>query len=292
MRSYELKDDSDIRSMRDLIEALPTASTIQDFEETMMLSSVRTRTRLWEENGKVIGFAFVDDYNNLRFEISSGRRNVQLENEIIAWGVECIQKRNAETGERNTLDASFQLENHWQIEMLKRHGFEQESIRSLHYERDLKKPISACPFPDGYRLRSVNGEHEVENLVTLHRAAFGTANMTLEARLAIMQAPQYEPELDYVVVAPNGELAAFCICGFEDEQNQIGYTDPIGTHPRYQKQGIGKAMVAAGLKALKERSAHTVGVGTSSENIPMQRLAESLGFEIVSESMWFSKIVT
>ena len=278
--------------MRDLIRSLPTESTIVDFEETMMLSSVRARTRLWEENSKVVGFAFVDDYNNLRFEIAPAYQTVQIENEIIEWGVECIKKRNVETGKRNTLDASFRPENDWQIEMLKRHGFEQESIRSLHYERDLKKPIREYPFPNGYQVRSVKGEHEVESLVALHRAAFGTDNMTVEARLAIMKAPQYEPELDYVVVAPNGELAAFCICGFEDEQRQVGYTDPIGTHPRYQRQGIGKAIVAVGLMALKERGAKKAELGTSSENIAMQRLAEAEGFVVASEKLWFSKKIT
>jgi len=85
----------------------------------------------------------------------------------------------------------------------------------LQYARSLNEPISEYAFPPGFFLRHVEGEHEVESLVTLHRAAFGTENMTVEQRLAIMHAPQYERELDFVAVAPNGELSAFCICGFD-----------------------------------------------------------------------------
>jgi len=135
----------------------------------------------------------------------------------------------------------------------------------------------------------VKGEHEVDDLVALHRATFGTDNMTVEERLAIMRAPQYVPELDLVTVAPNGDLSAFCICGFDEEK--VGYTDPIGTHPRYQKIGLGKAIVTAGLRALQECGATVAELGTSSINLPMQKLAERTGFVCIAESLWFSKEV-
>jgi ribosomal protein S18 acetylase RimI-like enzyme len=257
----------------------------------MLLSSVKATTRLWQQNGKTIGFAFVDDYNNLRFEINMEFSSVQLENEIIEWGITSIKKRNADASENNTLDASFGIDNTWQISMLERFGFVRESLRSLQYTRSLNEPISEHAFPPCFSLRHVEGEHEVESLVTLHRAAFGTENMTVEQRLAIMHAPQYERELDFVAVAPNGELSAFCICGFDDEKEHVGYTDPIGTHPRYQKLGLGKAIVTASLHALKNRGAKVVELGTSSENIAMQRLAETLGFVIASERLWFLKKV-
>ena len=146
----------------------------------------------------------------------------------------------------------------------------------------------------GFSLRCVEGEHEVESLVSLHRAAFGTENMTVEQRLAIMHGPQYEREMDLVAVAPNGELAAFCICGFDEQIDaaKTGYIGSLGTFPDYQKCGLGKAMVTAGLHRLRNRGASTVELGTSSKNIPMQRLAESLGFIGVSEKLWFSKKVT
>jgi ribosomal protein S18 acetylase RimI-like enzyme len=291
MRSHLLQNQSDVQQMVELIERLPDGSTIVDFVETISLSSVRSRTKLWEEDEKLVGFAFVDDYNNLRFEILPQHRTAQIENEIIEWGIECMRKRNEESGQRDTLDASFRPENSWQIEMLMRHGFREESVRTLHYERDLAMRITEYPLADGYQLQRVAGEAQVEDLVALHRMAFGTENMTVEARIAIMKSPYYEPELDYVMVAPNGDLAAFCICGFEDKEREVGYIDPIGTHPRYQKQGLGKAILTAGMKALIERGAKKIELGTNSDNIGMQRLAQSLGFLVVSESIWFSKQV-
>jgi ribosomal protein S18 acetylase RimI-like enzyme len=137
----------------------------------------------------------------------------------------------------------------------------------------------------------VTGENEVEALVSLHRSAFGTENMTVEERLAIMRAPNYVPELDLVVLAPNRELCAFCICRFEEGDDHTGYTDPIGTHLCYKRMGLGKALLSAGLRSIQQRGAIIAKLGTSSENIPMQKLAERVGFVCVSENLWFSKEV-
>jgi hypothetical protein len=43
--------------------------------------------------------------------------------------------------------------------------------------------------------------------------------------------------------------------------------------------------------AIQARGAKFAELGTSSKNLPMQRLAVSLGFELVSETLWFSKRV-
>jgi len=289
MRSHVLQDEIDLQSMRALITSLANQSTSVDFEETMRIASVRTTTRLWKYGSKVVGFAFVDHYNNLRYEVDPKYHSTQIENEIVEWGITCMKARNAETGKENTLDASFYKENTWQIAMLDRWGFVHENFRSLRYQRSLSEPIARYVFPQGFSYRCIEGEQEVDALVSMHRAAFGTENMTVEERLAIMSAPQYDREMDLVAMAPNGELAAFCLCEIEAEKEHIGYTDLIGTRPQYQKLGLGKAIITIGLHILKKKGVKFVELGTSSENIAMQRLADALGFEVVSEKLWFSK---
>ncbi len=291
MKSSILQNDSETQAMRELINTLPQNAAIPNFEEAIQLSSVQATTKLWKDEETVIAFAFVDNFNNLRFEIHPAFRSEAIEDEIIAWGLACMKKRNAETGKFDTLDSAFSKENHWQIAMLERAGFIRENIRSLFYQRSLQEPIKDYALPSGFSLRTVKGKEEVENLVTLHRAAFGTEYFTVEARLAIMNATGYEQELDLVVSAPNGELAAFCICGLEKDDKHIGYTDPVGVHPAYQKHGLGKAIITAGFRLLKNKGVKTVETGTSSENLAMQALAKRLGFVIVSEKLWFSKKV-
>ena len=81
------------------------------------------------------------------------------------------------------------------------------------------------------------------------------------------------------------------MCGFEDQRRETGYTDPVGVRQEFQGQGLGKAILAAGLRELQRRGARRATLGTSSENPIMQRLAEALGFALVSERLWFSRSV-
>ena len=288
LNSCQMQGDADIQTMRELIRHLPDQAGIDDFEEMIQLESVKATVRLWQSGHRLAGFAFVDDYNNLILAMDPELITDELETEIFAWGAFCMRERNLQTGRLDTLDASCSRDNIQRIRLLERHRFKQCDLRTLRYARSLDEPIVEYPLPPGFSLRCALGEHEAEQLAALHRAAFGSDHMMVEYRLAIMRAPQYDAELDLVVIDPNGEMAAFCICGLEEGQDQVGYTDPIGTHPRYQKMGLGKAVVTAGFQALRNRGVKTVELGTSSENIAMQCLAESLGFKLVSERLWFA----
>ncbi len=289
MNSCRIENEFDIQGILSFIKRLPDEATITDLSENLLLDSVRETVRLWYQGSKMIGFAFIDEYDNLQFETDPDNPFVELEKEILEWGITCMKKRNNETGLDNTLDYCCSSSNMQRIALIENFGFERQSVRTLLYQRSLDLPIHEYPLQDGFFVRCVEGEHEVDRLVALHRAAFGTENMTTEQRLAIMRAPGYDQSLDLVAIAPNGEFAAFCICGFEEGQCHVGYVDPIGTSSQYQKQGLAKAIVTTGLHALRQRGAKIVKTGTSSENNAMQRLASVLGFVVISEKLWFSK---
>ncbi len=291
MEKHPLKDKSDLQKMRGLIAALPGGPTITDFEEHIQLPSVQNNTRLWMDNHELVAFAYVDDYNNLCFEILPGQTTPALEQEIVAWGVECMERRNRSSKEISTLDACCTASNRGRISILTRSGFAQDPIRTLHFSRDLTKLIQQYPLPDGFTIRITTGEPEIDQLVALHQAAFESDQMTVEYRRAILAGPQYEPGMDWVVVAPNGELAAFCLGSFDDSNKDEGYLDPIGVHPDYWQKGLGAAIMTCGLLELKKQGVTLVKLGTSSENNGMQQLARKMGFEVASESLWFSKKV-
>lgn len=291
MKRSMLHDDSDVQAIREFRERLTSGSTIVDFEEQILLSSIRATTRIWKLDDNIVGFAFVDEYNNLWFDTEPAFVE-ELGTEIVGWGVTCIKRRNAETGTENSLDCTCNAGDSHRLSVLKKHGFIPEQVRSLQYSRSLHQPITEYPLPAGFAIRCVRGESEVEQLVALHRAAFGTNQMTVEYRLAMMSSPQYRREMDLVAVTPGDVLAAFCVCGFDDPDKRVGYTDPIGTHPSHQRIGLGKALVSAGLIALKKAGAGTARFGTSSDNIAMQKVAGELGFICVSEKVWLSKAVS
>lgn len=287
-----MQGEKDLQSMRRLIHSLPQVSCLVDFEEVIQIRSVQETTCLWFENELLIAFAYVDDFNNLCFDLLTDRSSSNLESEIVAWGMQCMRQRNQSTGEEATLDASCTGANIERIQFLERHGFEQQAIRTLHFERDISLPIPAIKLPAGYQIRTVHGESEVEDLVTLHRQAFGTDHMTVEYRLSIMHAPQYESRFDWVVQSPSGALAAFCIGSFDEVEQSIAFLDPVGTHPDHRRLGLAGAMMVHGMTVLADCGGKLIKFGTSSENTGMQKLGEQLGFSCASESVWFTKPVS
>lgn len=291
MNPTPFQSEHDLQEMRALLSRLGPAAAIVDFEEKMQMSSVRANTCLWRQDGRLLAFACVDDYNNLCYETAPEAALDALEDEIVAWGVACQRRLNAARGEDGTLDFSCSPQDARRLALMQRCGFEQSAFTSLHYRLSLLQAPAPAPFPAGFSWRSVGPADTLADLVALHRAAFGTDQMTEEYRAAICGAPNYIPELDLLAVAPDGALAGFCICGFNEPGDTTGYTDPIGTHPRYQRLGLARALVTVGLGLLRQRGAQAAEVGTSSENIGMQKLAESLGFARVAETLWFAKPV-
>jgi ribosomal protein S18 acetylase RimI-like enzyme len=283
---------SDLQAMHALLARPGLQECVVDFEEQIQLTAFRETLRLWRAAGELAAFAYVDDYNNLWFAADEKTPAIdRLEDEIVAHALQVIRERNARHGSRDPLDFSCRSDETRRLRLMERHGFQVQPVRTLQFSRDLRAPIPDFPLPAGYTLRPTWGEVEIEALVELHRAAFGTDQMTVEWRRAIMNAPQYVPDLDLLAVAPDGELAAFCVCGFDDPERRVGYTDPIGTHARHQGKGLGRALLSAGLQALQAAGAVRAELGTSSENQAMVKLASALGFELASEKLWFSKDV-
>lgn len=285
-----LRDDADLERLRALLARLGQRASVVDFEEQLLQPTLRERVRLWLSGDTCAVFAWVDDYDNLWFELDPALADDELEQEVVAWGLASRRGQAEGPGPRN-LDASCDARNRERSALLERHGFQPVSTRSLRYARALSAPLPDAPLPEGLTLRPVRGEGEVDALVALHRACFGTEHMTAEARLAIMRAPGYEPELDMVAVAPGGELAGFCVGGFADQARRVGYTDPIGVHPAYRRRGLTRAMMVALLGELRRRGAETAEIGTSNENAALCCLAESLGYTLAAERVWFTRVV-
>jgi ribosomal protein S18 acetylase RimI-like enzyme len=245
-----------------------------------------------------VGFAYVNQYQNLVDVFNVRVFTPTLEAEMIAWAVTATQQRNLERGEALTLDAYTFESDQPRLAMLARHGFERADEDSILLARSLEGDLPEPQLPAGFSIRPMGGEAEVEAYVALHRAAFGSENMTVDYRRTIMSVPSYLPELDLVAVAPTGELAAFCVCQiFPDDAPRAGgqhegWTDPIGTHPRYQRLGLAKALIVAGMHRLKARGMDTALLGTSNKNLAMQHVAEALGFRLASRTLFFAKKVS
>jgi hypothetical protein len=55
--------------------------------------------------------------------------------------------------------------------------------------------------------------------------------------------------------------------------------------------GLSQALLLTGLQLLKEHGIKSAHLGTSRENLPMRKSAESIGFTVEYTTLWFSKEV-
>jgi len=100
------------------------------------------------------------------------------------------------------LDASVRDDNEQRVAFLDHHGFQPNGLETRYMVRSLQEAGPKLHFPKGFFVRPLAGTEEVEAYVAAHRAAFGTDQMTVAQRSAIIQQPAYRPELDLVAVAP------------------------------------------------------------------------------------------
>lgn len=288
------KDEKDFQIMVDLLSAVRPREHLNDFpvkvdiEENLASAITRTNTRLWFDGDQPIGWAFVDEFNNIWWEVDQHYEEA-LGSQVVEWGEACVRKM-ANAGEPTTLDTSCRDDYAARIAFLKQHGFQPTETTTIRMVRDLSKPIPEAKLPPGFMIRPLAGMQEAEAVAAMHRAAFDTEFMTTENRLVIMNTSAYDLSLDLVVVAPDGTIAANCICSV-NEREKMGNTDPVATHPNYQGKGLGRALLARGMQLLKKRGMSFAQFETRGDNLAMQKTGESVGFKLKYKTLWFSKDV-
>src|SRR5215208_6068551 len=288
------KDEKDIQTILDLILRIRPPKYLYnypvkaDIEENLASAATRANTRLWFDHDQPVGWAYVDEFNNLSWELDSEYEE-RLGADLVEWGEACIRKKPT-NGRRTTLDSNCREEYGARISFLNHHGFTQTGETNVFMSRDLSQPIAKPNLPSGFVIRSVAGAQEAEEVASTHRAAFGTDYMTTENRLIIMNTSEYDPSLDLVVTAPDGAIAANCICS-ANQISKTGSTDPVLTHPSFQRLGLARALLLTGLRSLQERGMSSAHLGTSGNNLAMQQTAMSAGFRTAYKTLWFSKEV-
>jgi mycothiol synthase len=268
---------------------------VRDLRELLSLPEMQAATHLWESKpGNLTGFALVDSVNTLLFELDPATSTPEIEDQVVAWGMSQITHGYKGAREHPALDATCRAENTPRKAFLERHGFVRVKGESVSMTRSLIEPIPRPVLPSGFSIRPVAGEQEIDAYVALHQAAFGTKNMTTDYRGAIMRSKEYIPELDLVAEAPDGTLAALCVCQISSVDNRHagrlqGLTDPVATHPSYRRLGLSKALLLTGLSLLKDRGMETARLVTNGDNIPMMCAASEAGFTISSAIYWYTK---
>jgi ribosomal protein S18 acetylase RimI-like enzyme/heme-degrading monooxygenase HmoA len=151
---------------------------------------------------------------------------------------------------------------------------------------EIAQPI----LPEGYWIRSGRGVAEAAELAGVHVASFGS-NWTAETYRKVIESPGYVPELEYVVVAPDGTLAAFTVT-WHDPLNRIGSFEPVGTHKDYRRLGLGRALLMYGMQQMAAAGLQYATVANFKDNEAASGLYTACGFRPWYRLDDYSKPVT
>jgi mycothiol synthase len=253
-----------------------------------MVFDARRVVRLWEEEGELVGFAWLEEPDGVVMQVHPRLRGSGLlEGEMLEWAARQTRAVYGEQAE-DELWTRVAEDDPRLAALLAELGFERDPDHALIMSRGLDAPIAESVLPDGWIAREVGGEEEWEERVEIHRDVWHPSRVTLEAYRRLRTAPGYDPRLDLVTVAPDGTFGSYCICWF-DPQSGTGLFEPVGTRSMYRGKGLGRSVMHEGLRRLRELGAHTAFVIAVHDNEAARNLYESVGFETVNRERLYGK---
>ena len=226
-------------------------------------------------------------------------RGDRLEAELLRWTEAFVSEQATAAQRPAKLYAGARSDAPYYRAIYETSGY--ETIRQFHtMARSLLDPIPQPQFPKGFTSRPTNAD-EAAAWVEMFNESFVDhwhfTPMTLEDRQFRLGYPTYQPELDWVAVAPDGTLAGFCSGHIDHDDNarklrNEGWIGILSTRRGYRRLGLARAMLLQGLHQLNLAGMDTALLGVDSQN-PNQAMGlyESVGFTIKETHLTYQKSI-
>jgi GNAT superfamily N-acetyltransferase len=220
--------------------------------------------RLWEADGELCAWSFVRSNGEFNLFLAAGRADPALVDEMLAVA-EGVVEASVAAGDPPIdlhtygIDPARSDEDRAIADGLLRRGFEPDPAGGGF----LRRGLDALPkiwLPDGYRSTWVRDDADMVGRVEAQRAAFAPSTLTIEQYRRVRRTWPYRPELDRIIVAPDGAVVAVCTAWL-DERNGMGLLEPVGTHPSHRRRGLASAVCTEALRVLRDAGAVAAEVG-------------------------------
>jgi mycothiol synthase len=246
----------------------------------------QSRIRLWFETDYLVGWSlYALDSDDITVFVAPHLRGSPLEEEMLAWTI--AQMKGHDCIEIAWVAEHDDARRYW----FEQNGFTLDEKYLYHFTRSLTGSLDGPALPEGFSIRSSRGEEDARLRAACSHEAFGST-MPFEEywhrTLRLMQSPVYIPEHEIFVIAASGEVAAYCIV-WTDEVTKLGHFEPVGTHPDFQRKGLGKCLLFEGLRRLRSEGMDEADVCTNYDNPPAIGLYESVGFQKSSRLLTYRK---
>jgi ribosomal protein S18 acetylase RimI-like enzyme len=191
---------------------------------------------------------------------------------VWARAVEAIDALGLEAVETLARDDDFEL-----LGLLAGTGFVADDGSSGITWMNAEDRPDVAALPEGFAL--VNRAEETTKPHPMRRRS----GEGVEARLR--QCSLYDPALDLAVEAADGQAAGYSLFWF-DPVTEVGLVEPMRVEDAYQRRGLARAMLTAGVDRLAKRGARRLKVGYGTE--VARALYVGAGFRVTATSRSYS----
>ena len=235
-------------------------------------------TALWVDGEDLVAWGvWQSPWGKLDYAIEPAA-SAGLAPDVLRWGEARAQALAQERNVPGVCAVSARDDDRDRVALLERAGYRRADWTTVRQERALTEALPTPELPEGFRARPLHGESEVEAYVAAHRAAFGSVRMTAGWRRRVLTMPEYRPDLDLVVEAPDGRVAAFTILWLAPYLGGRveAQFEPVGTHPDFQRQGLARALLLHAMHRARDAGATHAVVEADGPRTPARTLYESL----------------
>lgn len=256
-----------------------------DAEILATRASLAANVGIWTDATGAIAGVVIPEYPGGVF-LQSTPGDVDRQREMLTWAVAGQTQTTAE-GQR-WLEVWI-ADNDAELQGVARElGFTPTSHHQIRRHQILESSPSSLPtLPDGYTVRGIESDADYPRMADLLNAAFGRDfHSAEEYRNFATLAPSYRPELEIVVVAPDGSFAAHAGFTAHPEQSFV-VVEPVCTHPDHQNLGLARVAMTEGLSRCRALGIRDAFIEAWYSNPVSNHVYQQMGFtNPVSEYIW------
>lgn len=154
---------------------------------------------------------------------------------------------------------------------------------------DLSREYPHASIQAGFAITTQADHNDIAKRSMCERLVWGHPAIDEVLYRAKCTAPNYAPDWDLEVVTPDGEHAAFCVV-IVDWCNRLAEIEPLGTHPKFRRQGFARALVLETIHRLQAYGIRYLYIQSDPDpDVPANRLYASLDpVETYIEHAWMN----
>ncbi len=215
--------------------------------------------KIWEEDGDIL--AVVNWEGERRGEAFIQVRHLHISDVVYNEMIDFIESKLV-SGEEQKVEVRVSTAMPRFIELLENRGFEymnwKETLTMIELDKEFQVNV-----PKEY---SIYDGKDITGLMKsdAHHSAFGYTRGRKDRELfaegfdRMMHMADYREKLDLHMMY-KGEVVAFA-CFWFDKANKCAVLEPVGTHNKHTKKGLGKALIYEGMNRIKALGAERIYV--------------------------------